>query len=184
MKAKVNKVTIQVLNEDIMSIDVEAIVNDTSPILELPVSWSTRVGQALQQDLHLIGFCDIGSAILTHAGELPHLAIIHAVGPKWGEPAARGQLAKATWQALELAEGNKLKSIAFPPLSTGSNGYPIENCATTMLREIIDFTFEPLKYVRKILISASTDIAFDTFSSELSQQIESLRNSDNPKVQV
>lgn len=184
MKAKVNKVKITIVEDGILSQEVDAVVNDTTPNLALPPAWEEKGGKKLIDELFLIGFCDVGAACISSAGDLPYQHIIHAVGPKWGETSARGQLAKATWQILELAEEHQLKSISLPPISTGSNGYPIENCARTMLQEIIDFTFEPLKYLRTIYICTETEIGYDTFSQELKLQAEKLIESGDGKVSV
>lgn len=184
MKAKVNKVTIQILQDAIFALDVEAIINDTDPTLSLPPSVSDLAGYELVNKISIIGFCDVGSAIITGAGNLPTKHIIHTATPKWGEASARGQLAKCTWSILELAEENQIKSLAIPPLAVGNNGYPIENCARTMLQEIIDFTFEQLRYLRKINICASTDIEFDTFKLELTHQLEDLKASGDGKIRV
>ena len=184
MKAKVNKVKILIVEDNLLSQDVDAIVNDTTPNLALPSTWNQMGGKNLVEELFLIGFCDVGSAIISSAGDLPYRHIIHAVGPKWGEPSARGQLAKSTWKTLELAEENQLSSIAIPPLSIGINGYPIENCARTMIQEIIDFTFEPLKYLRQIYICVETEIGYETFAQELKLQAEKLKESGDGKVSV
>lgn len=184
MKAKVNKVKITIIEDSILSQDVDAIINETTPNLALPSAWVEKGGKKLADEVFLIGFCDVGAAIISSAGDLPYRHIIHAVGPKWGETSARGQLAKATWRILELAEEHQLKSISIPPIATGSNGYPIENCARTMLQEIIDFTFEPLKYLRTIYICTDSEIGYETFSHELKLQAEKLIEAGDGKVSV
>jgi len=95
-----------------------------------------------------------------------------------------GNLQKATWQTLELAEENKLNSIAIPPISTGISGYPIENYVRTMLQEIINFTFERLKHLRNIYICIETEIGYETFTNELMLQIEKLKESGDGKVSI
>jgi len=184
MKAKVNKVRLFIVEDDILSQPVNAIVNETTPNLTLPATWQALVGQTYLEELFLIGYCDVGSAILTSAGNLPHQAIIHTVGPRWGEASARGKLANATWRTLELAEENEINSIALTPISVGANGYPIENCARTMLQEIVDFTFESLKHLREIYVCTANEIEQTTFTQELTIQLQKLKDSGDGKVSV
>lgn len=184
MKVKVNKVRIEIVHDTVLSQTADAIVNDTIPNLILPESWQKLVGEALLQELFLLGYCDIGSAVITSAGDLPYKAIIHAVGPRWGDTSARGKLANATWRTLELAEENELNSLLITPIAVGENGYPVENCAHTMLQEIIDFTFEPLKHLRKIIVCTETDIEYESFTQELTDQIDKLKQSGDGKVSV
>jgi len=184
MKAKVNKVKIHVVQDNLLLQDVDAVVNDTTPNLMLPDDWHERVGEELVQALFLNGYCDVGSAIVTSAGNLPYQAIIHTVGPRWADESARGKLANATWRTLELAEETQLNSIGITPLSVGANGYPLENCARIMLQEMIDFTFERLKYLRAIYICTTTDLEQDIFEQELASQVQKLKDDGDGKVTV
>ncbi len=184
MKAKVNKVRIQIEEGDLLSQTSDAIVNSTTPNLNLPAAWHSVVGDQLLEDLYLLGYCEVGSATITIAGDLPYQTIIHVVGPRWGDKSARGKLANATWNTLQLAEDNEQISLRIPPISVGENGYPIENCARTMLQEIIDFTFEPLKHLRHITTCTTTDIETQSFQQELSEQLHKLKQSGEGKVSV
>ncbi|MEO8397269.1 MAG: macro domain-containing protein, partial [Chloroflexota bacterium] len=121
-------------------------------------------------------------AKMTSAGNLKAEKIIHAVGPRWGEGSERGKLGNVTWECLHLAESNDLKSIAIPAISAGALGYPLENCATTMLSQIIDFTFEDLKHLRTIILCLPDELAFDAFKREFDQQLEELRQSGTATV--
>jgi O-acetyl-ADP-ribose deacetylase (regulator of RNase III) len=85
--------------------------------------------------------CPTGSAVISTAGRLPAKHVIHAVGPVWhdgarGEPS---QLASAYRRSLELAVENDCRSIAFPSLSTGAYGYPLEQASRVALSTTIDF---------------------------------------------
>lgn len=184
MKAKVNKVTIQVVQGDILSLPVAAIVNDTDTDLEMSPRLLGKVGAAIQRELALIGYCEVGSAVITSAGDLGFEKIIHTVGPRWGEGSERGKLSNAVFECLRLAETHKLKSIAFPAISVGANGYPLENCAKTMLTQIIDYTFEDLKYLRTIIICLNDELALEAFKREFQHQLEELKQDGEAKVQV
>jgi O-acetyl-ADP-ribose deacetylase (regulator of RNase III) len=110
--------------------------------------------------------------------------IIHAVGPRWGEGIERAKLANTTWACLNLAEENSLKSIAFPAISVGALGYPVENCAKTMLGKIIDFTFEDLKRLRAVIIALPDDITSEVFRKEFELQLEQLRETGEGRVRA
>ena len=182
MKAKINKVTIRLTQESILSVTTDGIVNATDPNLSLPPELSARAGIEVVQECIAIGWCDVGSAKTTSAGNLSADKIIHAVGPRWGEGSERGKLANVTWECLHLAESNDLKSIALPAISAGALGYPLENCATTMLSQIIDFTFEDLKHLRTVILCLPDETAFDAFKHEFDQQLENLRQSGTATV--
>ncbi len=121
---------------------------------------------------------------MTGPGNLAVDKIIHAVGPRWGEGSERGKLANVTLECLRLAENNRLKSIALPPISTGALGYPLENCAKTMLTQIVDFTFENLKHLRQVTICMDTVHAFAAFQQEFQQQLQELKETGEGKVKV
>ncbi len=184
MKAKVNKVTIEIIQDTLLNLPVTAIVNATDPNLTLPPEISRRGGPTLQAQCHEIGWCDVGAAVITEAGDLPFEKIIHAVGPRWGEGSERAKLALVTLHILQLAEENKLKSIALPAISTGALGYPLENCAKTILTQIIDYTFENLKYLRTIIICVDSAVALSAFRQEFERQIKDLKESGEGKVKV
>ncbi|MHC4600688.1 MAG: O-acetyl-ADP-ribose deacetylase [Planctomycetota bacterium] len=81
------------------------------------------------------GTCPPGEAVATTAGELPASIVIHTVGPIWrggGEGEAE-TLASAYRRSLEVAQENGAKSIAFPAISTGAYGYPLEEAARIAL---------------------------------------------------
>jgi O-acetyl-ADP-ribose deacetylase (regulator of RNase III) len=82
-----------------------------------------------------------GDAVITTAGELPARHVIHTVGPIYGQH--RGQeaelLAACYQNSLALAAQNKLKSIAFPAISTGAFGYPLDEAAQISSSAITEF---------------------------------------------
>jgi O-acetyl-ADP-ribose deacetylase (regulator of RNase III) len=184
MKAKVNKVTIEITVDDILSLPVKSLVTVTDPNLYVNPFLAAKAGPLVQQACTAIGWCDIGSAVITVAGTLSAEKIIHAVGPRWGEGSERGKLANVTRESLRLAEQNRLKSIALPAISTGVLGYPVENCAKTMLAQIIDFTFEDLKYLRTVIVCLDNSAAYQIFKNELTQQLEELKETGEGEVQV
>jgi O-acetyl-ADP-ribose deacetylase len=184
MKAKVNKVTIQIVQDDILTISVAGLVNSTDPNLYIPPNLAAKAGPALQQACSAIGWCEVGSAVMTDAGEMPVEKIIHAVGPRWGEGSERGKLANVTLQCLRLAEEAHLKSIAIPAISTGVLGYPVENCAKTMITQIIDFTFDAPRFLRTVIVCLDNPQAYQIFRAEFIEQLEALKEAGEGEVTV
>ena len=117
---------------DITTLDVDAIVNAANTGL-MPGGGvcgaiHRAAGPQLATACAQVGACPTGDARITPGFRLPARFVIHAVGPVWrggdaGEPA---QLASAYRASLALAKSNGLRSIAFPAISTGIFGYPLD----------------------------------------------------------
>jgi len=82
-----------------------------------------------------------GKAVITSGGNLKAKHVIHTVGPVWrgGSEGEAGLLADAYTNSLRLATLNKLRTIAFPSLSTGAYGYPIEKASRVALKAVMRF---------------------------------------------
>ena len=178
MQTQVNGITIELTQGDITDLATEAIVNaaNSSLILGMGVAGAIddKGGPTIQQECDRIGHCDVGDATITGAGNLKAKKVIHAVGPRMGEGNERGKLAGATRASLALAERNGLTSIAFPAISTGVFGYPLESCAEVMLRVILDYTFEKLAHLRHIVVCLYDARAYTIFERELKKQLQNL----------
>jgi O-acetyl-ADP-ribose deacetylase (regulator of RNase III) len=174
MKVKINKLTIQTLVGNLWTVRADAIVHVTDTDLAFPPDLLVKAGSNVGQELAEISYCPVGSAVVTTAGNLPFKKIIHAVGPRWGEGAERGKLNSVTFECLHNAEHHQLKSIVMPAISTGSLGYPVENCATTMIAQIVDTSFEDLKALRTVMLCLSDASALAVFDRELQRQFEDI----------
>lgn len=178
MKTRLNKATIELVKGDITELDTDAIVNaaNSQLILGAGVAGAIRArgGPSIQEECLAIGHCDVGSAVITGAGNLKARYVIHAVGPRMGEGGESGKLASAVRASLDLAERHGLQSIAFPAISTGVFGYPLEACADVMLRVIIDYTFEDLQSLRHIVVCLYDAHAFEVFERELEKKLAGL----------
>lgn len=183
MKAKVNKVNIRIVQENLLALPVSAIVRVTDPNLSLNPELVIRAGSSVVEACQDIGWCAVGSAAITTAGQLQFEKIIHAVAPRWGEGSERAMLAKLTLKCLWLAEEHQIKSLAFPPVSTGALGYPLESCARIMLKEIIDFTFEDLRHLRTIVLCLEDVLAYEVFNAEFVRVLRTLQE-QGAKVKV
>ncbi|MBI5958190.1 MAG: macro domain-containing protein [Chloroflexi bacterium] len=180
MQAVINHITIELVQGDITELDVEVIVNaaNSQLILGSGVAGAIRRkgGPSIQDECLTIGFCEVGDAVITGGGMLKARHIIHAVGPHMGEGSEAGKLANAVRASLDLAEQNKLQSIAFPAISTGVFGYPLEGCADVMLRVVIDYTFEELQHLKHILVCLYDDRAFAIFKTEFERKLQQLKD--------
>lgn len=184
MKARINKIQIQIQQTNLLTASAAAIVNITDTNLTVSPALQAAAGTGIERATAEIGWCEIGESVVTDAGDLKTEKIIHAVAPRWGEGSERARLANLTLSCLQQAENNRLKSIAFPPISTGALGYPVENCAKTMIEQIIDFTFEHPRYLRTIFICVDTNATFVIFQNELAKQARELLSRGDGEVLV
>lgn len=184
MKATVNNIVIELVQNDILTLRVAAFVHVTDTNLAVSPALLALSGPSLQRECIEIGWCEVGSAVITGAGNLHFEKIIHCVGPRWGEGSERGKLANSTWACLRLAETNRLRSVALPAISSGVLGYPIENCAKTMLEQIINFTFEELQYLQRIVVCLEYAAAMRIFHQEFQQQLRELQDAGEGQVKV
>jgi O-acetyl-ADP-ribose deacetylase (regulator of RNase III) len=162
MQVKINNSTLELTQGDITRADVDAIVNAANSSLlgggGVDGAIHRAAGPQLLEECRALGGCATGSAKITRGYKLRARHVIHAVGPvyrdgKHGEPAL---LASAYRACLELASQNNCATIAFPAISTGVYGYPMEDAARIAFRTITDYLGEhpEIKLVRYVLYDA------------------------------
>jgi len=144
----INGVTLALLRGNIVEMQVDAIVNAANSGLRggggVDGAIHRAGGPGIMEECRKIGGCPTGSAVATTAGKLPAKYVFHAVGPIYsGSPGDERLLASAYRSCLDLAEQHQVKSIAFPSLSTGVYGYPLELAAPIALRTIIEHIKKP-----------------------------------------
>lgn len=134
--------TIEVFNGDITGLSLDAIVNAANEQLArgggVCGAIHRAAGRRLATACRAAGPCPTGEARITPGFDLPAKYVIHAVGPVWrgGKRDEDALLAGAYRNSLELAKRHDLKSIAFPAISTGIYGYPLER-ATAIAVETV-----------------------------------------------
>ena len=129
---------------------MDAIVNAANKYLKhgggVAAAISRKGGPAIQRESDTLiaerGPLATGDAVMTGGGKLSARFVIHTVGPVWSEhtPAeADDLLSKAVRSSLLLADKKGLRSIAFPAISAGIYGFPIDRAATLLLEEAADY---------------------------------------------
>lgn len=151
------QVKITISQADITELKVDAIVNAANNSLLGGGGVDGAIHRAggpaiLEQCKKIVakqGGCKTGEAVITTAGNMPSKFVIHTVGPVWSErPRLRGDkkeeelLANAYRNSLNLAKENKVKTIAFPNISTGVYGFPKDKAAGVALKTVMDYLIQ------------------------------------------
>jgi O-acetyl-ADP-ribose deacetylase (regulator of RNase III) len=130
---------IELLQGDITKQEVDAIVNAANRGLlgggGVDGAIHRAGGRAIRDEAQLLGGCDTGDAKATTAGDLPADYVIHTVGPVWqgGDAEESELLASCHRRSIEVADELGCRIVAFPAISTGVYGYPVELAAEVAL---------------------------------------------------
>jgi len=160
---------------DITTEGVDAIVNAANTGLRggggVDGAIHRAAGPSVMAECRRIGGCETGRAVITNAGALKAKRIIHAVGPVWrGGGSGEARLLEAAYRnSFRLARRNGLRSIAFPAISTGVYGYPIEEAARIALRVGMEFE-KDFSEIRYVCFSARDREVYRRIWSELEQE--------------
>lgn len=164
----INGVTLSLLRGNIVGVEVDAIANAANSALAggggVDGAIHRAGGPTIMAECRKIGGCSTGSAVATTAGKLKARYVFHAVGPIYrGREEDARLLASAYQSCLNLAEQYKVKSIAFPSLSTGVYGYPLDEAAPIALRTVIEHIKKPtsLQQVMFVLFGSDSYAAFE-----------------------
>lgn len=137
---------LHILQADITTLHVDAIVNAANSSLlgggGVDGAIHRAAGLGLLAECRTLGGCPTGEARLTRGYNLPARYVIHTVGPVWhgGARGEDGLLASCYRSVFAIVATNEaVRSIAFPSISTGVYGFPIERASRIALREMLDF---------------------------------------------
>ncbi|GAA4107524.1 O-acetyl-ADP-ribose deacetylase [Aquimarina addita] len=165
---------LKVIQSDITTIQVDAIVNAANTSLlggggvdgAIHRKGGAEILEACRKIRATQGNCKVGEAVITTAGKLPAIYVIHTVGPVWnkGGKEKESLLKKCYINSLKLAIENNIKTIAFPNISTGIYKFPKELAAKIAIETVRNFE-EPSQ------IDEVTFVCFDEENFELYKKI-------------
>ncbi len=171
-KVTVNQSILELVEGDITKQDTEAIVNAANTSLlgggGVDGAIHRAGGPTILEECKKLGGCPTGEARITTGGKLKAKYVIHAVGPVYrdGNKGEAQLLASAYQNCLVLASRQKIQSMAFPSISTGAYGYPMQDAARIALTTVRDYLEEhpEIKLVRFVLFGQP---AYETYHKTL-----------------
>mgnify|MGYP006285914693 CR=1 FL=1 len=154
--------------------DMDAVVNAANAGLRpgggVAGAIHRTAGPGLEEECRPLAPIDPGQAVITGAHNLPNRHVIHCLGPVYGRDNPSDQLLAACYRnALQLAEQNGLRAVAFPAISTGAFGYPLEPAARIALNTVIEQLqgLNSVRHVRFVLFSSADQRVYAQILEEM-----------------
>lgn len=154
---------------DITTLAIDAIVNAANTRLApgggVCGAIHRAAGPELAHECAAIGGCETGSAAITNGYRLPARRVIHAVGPRWaGGNHGEAELLSGAYRAcLEIAEREGLRQIAFPAISTGIYGYPLDEATTIAVSTVRGFTAGSESTIEYVIFACIDERTIDAY---------------------
>ena len=168
---------IEIVQGDLTESAADTIVNAANNDLLLGggVAGAIRVkgGPSIQKECDAIGSIPVGGAAITGGGKLKARYVIHAASMSLGGSTTATALRGSTAHSLRIAAERGLKSIAFPAVGTGIAGFPMQECAEIMLREVVAHLQKPtsLEKVSFVLYDDSARTVFQQVWDEMKKTL-------------
>jgi len=160
---EIGKSRLQFLVGDITKQDTQAVVNAANKRLAkgggVAGAIHSAAGPKLWEECSTLGGCDTGEAKITRAYDLPNEYVIHTVGPVYRGSKDDPLLLRSCYiNSLKLADTKGIASIAFPALSTGIFGYPIDAAAQVCIKAIKSYLYQDtqIEIVRMVLYNKAS----------------------------
>jgi O-acetyl-ADP-ribose deacetylase (regulator of RNase III) len=159
---------IEIIRGDITKLEVDSIVNAANTTLlgggGVDGAIHRAAGPELLAECRTLGGCKAGEAKITCGYRLPARFVIHTVGPIWrggkhGEPAT---LANCYRNSLQVAVENEIRTIAFPAISCGAYGYPIQEAAQTAVKTTREF-LKAEDEIEKVIFVLWSDYIYEAY---------------------
>jgi O-acetyl-ADP-ribose deacetylase (regulator of RNase III) len=161
---------IKLVQGDITELETDVIVNAANAQLILGGGVAGAIrrkgGPKIQEECDKKSPSFVGGAVITTGGDLKARHVIHAVGPRMGEGNEDEKLRNATLNSLKLMDEHELKSIAFPAISTGIFGYPIDRCAKIMIATAKEYLSKDTQ-IEEVIFCLYTSSDFQVFEEKL-----------------
>jgi O-acetyl-ADP-ribose deacetylase (regulator of RNase III) len=172
LEHEINGVKVQLVQGDIAAQrDVSAVVNAANARLQTGGGVAGAIhraaGPGLAEEAAPLAPIEPGEAIITGAHDLPNDHVIHTLGPVYGSDRPEEELlANCYRESLKRAEENRIDSIAFPAISTGAFGYPLDDATDVALRTVLEAT-RSLEYVNLIRFVLFSEQELEAHESKL-----------------
>ena len=169
---------LQAIKGDITKIDyVGAIVNAANTSLlgggGVDGAIHRAAGPQLLEECRALNGCPTGEAKITRGYELPVPYVIHTVGPVWhgGNGNEPDLLASCYYNSLKLAMENDIRKIAFPSISTGVYGYPVEKAAKVAIKAMLDFLHDNPCSMDEIYMVCFDDRTLEAYKKAIDEKM-------------
>lgn len=178
-EVKINNTKIVLVRGDITVQDTDAIVNTANSGLlggggvdgAIHRAGGTQIFEQCKQirQTRLPDGLPAGESVITSGGKLKAKYVIHTVGPVWagGRRGEETLLTNCYWNSLNLAVKNGMKSIAFPSISTGVYGYPIEKAAKVAYSAVKEFLLTEKHNITEVRFIVFSDYDFQIYSRNI-----------------
>lgn len=165
---------LRIVEGDITRLRVDAIVNAANPTLlgggGVDGAIHRAAGPELRKECSTLGGCRTGEAKITRGYSLPARWVIHTVGPVWrgGDRGEDELLAKCYRNSLRLAVEHDIGTIAFPAISTGAYGFPLERATRIAVGEVRRF-LETDSHLEGVLLVCYSAGAYQSYTQALEE---------------